>query len=172
AELEADVVITATGLELLPVGGVEVTIDGQELDLPEHLTYKGMMLSGVPNAALVMGYTNASWTLKCDLTCEYVCRLLNHMREHHYDYCVPEEGDLPVTSKPLLDLDSGYILRSLDKFPRQGAERPWRVYQNYALDVVTLKLGSLEDDAMRFARAGQVAAVAAEPEPEPAAAAA
>jgi cation diffusion facilitator CzcD-associated flavoprotein CzcO len=172
AELEADVVITATGLELLPLGGVEVTVDGEQLNLPERLTYKGMMLSGVPNAALVMGYTNASWTLKCDLTCEYVCRLLNHMREHDYDYCVPEEGDAPVVSEPLLNLDSGYILRALDKFPRQGAERPWRVYQNYALDVVTLRLGSLEDDAMRFARAGQVAAVATESEPAEAAAAA
>jgi monooxygenase len=170
AELEADVIITATGLELLPLGGVEVTVDGEGLNLPERLTYKGMMLSGVPNAALVMGYTNASWTLKCDLTCEYVCRLLNHMREHRYDYCVPEEGDAPVVSEPLLNLDSGYILRALDKFPRQGAERPWRVYQNYALDVVTLRLGSLQDDAMRFGHAGQVAAVTAEPEPAAAAA--
>ena len=112
-----------------------------------------------------MGYTNASWTLKCDLTCEYVCRLLNHMREHDYAYCVPEEGDPPVASVPLLNLDSGYILRALDKFPRQGAERPWRVYQNYALDVVTLRMGSLQDEAMRFARGGNAGRSPPSPSP-------
>jgi hypothetical protein len=128
-----------------------------------------MMLSGVPNAALVMGYTNASWTLKCDLTCEYVCRLLNHMRDGGYAYCVPEEGDPPPASAPLLNLDSGYILRSVDKFPRQGVERPWRVYQNYPLDMMMLGRGKLQDGAMRFARRGEPVAAAAANPAEPAA---
>jgi cation diffusion facilitator CzcD-associated flavoprotein CzcO len=157
-EVEADVVVTATGLQLLPLGGLELTIDGRRLDLPERMTYKGMMLGGVPNAALVIGYTNASWTLKCDLTLEYVCRLLNHMRERDYAYCVPRDADPEVVSEPLLNLNSGYILRSVDKFPRQGSVRPWRVYQNYALDMMTLRLGSVEDGVMRFVRSGPAAA--------------
>jgi cation diffusion facilitator CzcD-associated flavoprotein CzcO len=163
AELEADVIITATGLQLLPLGGLEVTIDGEPLDLPQRMTYKGMMLGGVPNAALVIGYTNASWTLKCDLTLEYVCRLLNHMREHDYAYCVPEDADPEVVSEPLLNLNSGYILRSVDKFPRQGSVRPWRVYQNYALDMMALRLGPVDDGVMRFVRGGQAAAAAGSP---------
>jgi monooxygenase len=161
-ELEADVIITATGLQLLPLGGLDITVDGERLDLPKHMTYKGMMLDGVPSAALVMGYTNASWTLKCDLTLEYVCRLLNHMREHDYAYCVPEQNDPTITGEPLLNLNSGYILRSVEKFPRQGSERPWRVYQNYALDVVTLRMGSLRDGAMRFVPAAAVNGAAPE----------
>jgi cation diffusion facilitator CzcD-associated flavoprotein CzcO len=163
-ELEADVIITATGLQLLPIGGVSMTIDGQALSLPERMAYKGMMLDGVPNAALVIGYTNASWTLKCDLTLEYVCRLLNHMRDRGYAYCVPEQDDPTVQSEPILNLNSGYILRSVDKFPRQGSERPWRVYQNYALDVVALRLGPLEDGVMRFVPVAQTAMA---PEPRP-----
>jgi cation diffusion facilitator CzcD-associated flavoprotein CzcO len=168
-ELEADVIITATGLQLLPLGGLDVTVDGEPLDLPQRMTYKGMMLGGVPNAALVIGYTNASWTLKCDLTLEYVCRLLNHMRAHDYAYCVPDDADPEVVSEPLLNLNSGYILRSVDKFPRQGSVRPWRVYQNYALDMMALRLGPVDDGVMRFVRGGQVAAAAGSP---PAAAAA
>jgi cation diffusion facilitator CzcD-associated flavoprotein CzcO len=152
AELEADVIITATGLQLLALGGLAVTVDGRTLDLPERVTYKGMMLGGVPNAAMVIGYTNASWTLKCDLTLEYVCRLLNHMREHGYSHCLPDDTVSEVASEPLLNLNSGYILRSIDEFPRQGAQRPWRVYQNYALDVVALRRGSLDDGVMRFER--------------------
>jgi monooxygenase len=170
-ELEADIVITATGLQLLPLGGLDLKVDGEELDLPKRMAYKGMMLNGVPSAALVMGYTNASWTLKCDLTLEYVCRLLNHMRQRDYAYCVPEQTDPTITDEPLLNLNSGYILRSVDKFPRQGSERPWRVYQNYALDVVALRLGSITDDAMRFVPAASVNG-ASSPAAEPAAAAA
>jgi cation diffusion facilitator CzcD-associated flavoprotein CzcO len=163
AELEADVVITATGLQLLPLGGLDVTVDGQPLDLPQRMTYKGMMLGGVPNAALVIGYTNASWTLKCDLTLEYVCRLLNHMRDGGYAYCVPADADPDVVSEPLLNLNSGYILRSVEKFPRQGSVRPWRVYQNYALDMMALRLGSVEDGVMRFVAGGPAAAAADSP---------
>jgi cation diffusion facilitator CzcD-associated flavoprotein CzcO len=172
AELEADVIVTATGLQLLPLGGLEIKVDGETLDLPQRMTYKGMMLNGVPSAALVIGYTNASWTLKCDLTLEYVCRLLNHMREHDYAYCVPEQTDPTISAEPLLNLNSGYILRSVDKFPHQGSERPWRVYQNYALDVVALRLGSLQDAAMRFVPSAAVDGPAAASEPATAARAA
>jgi cation diffusion facilitator CzcD-associated flavoprotein CzcO len=171
-ELKADVIITATGLRLLPLGGARIAVDGHQLRLPEQMAYKGMMLSGVPNAALVMGYTNASWTLKCDLTLEYVCRLLNHMHKRGYAYCVPEQNDPTVAPEPMLNLTSGYIQRSVHKFPRQGSKRPWRVYQNYALDVVALRLGSLEDGVMRFVRAGAAVPPVAGSEPATARAAA
>jgi cation diffusion facilitator CzcD-associated flavoprotein CzcO len=170
-ELEADVIVTATGLQLLPLGGIAISVDGQALDLPRRLTYKGAMLAGVPNAAVVMGYTNASWTLKCDLTLEYVCRLLNHMRERHYDYCVPSDPGPGIGSEPLLNLSSGYVLRSVNKFPRQGSQRPWRLYQNYALDVMALRFGSVRDGVMRFGRRSAAADTTAAGEMEARAAA-
>jgi hypothetical protein len=112
-----------------------------------------MMLSDVPNLALALGYTNASWTLKCDLTCEFVCRLLNHMDEHGYTECVPRR-DPSVGERPLIDLSSGYVQRSVANFPKQGSRRPWRVYQNYALDIISLRRGELEDGALEFSRNG------------------
>jgi monooxygenase len=153
AELEADIIVSATGLNLLALGGIELSVDGEEVDLHDHLTYKGLMLDGVPNLALCIGYTNASWTLKCDLTCEYVCRLLNHMAAAGHDQAVPVLDGQQVIPAPLLNLDSGYIQRSLDKFPQQGSKAPWRLRQNYALDVATLRLGKLDDGVMRFSRA-------------------
>jgi hypothetical protein len=116
------------------------------------MTYKGMMLSGVPNAAFTAGYTNASWTLKADLTSEYVCRLLNHMSAHGYRSCVPEVTDPEVTEEPLLDFTSGYVLRSLDRFPKQGSKEPWRLRQNYLFDVRAIRRGPIEDGSMRFSR--------------------
>ncbi|MGI8505547.1 MAG: flavin-containing monooxygenase [Solirubrobacteraceae bacterium] len=171
AELEADMIVTATGLNLVALGGIGITVDGRELDLPSRLTYKGMMLSGVPNAAMAIGYTNASWTLKCDLTCEYVCRLLNHMAAHGYRQAVAVHDESVIT-EPLINLDSGYVLRSVDEFPRQGAERPWRLHQNYALDVIELRRGELEDGVMRFSRgaSGQEPPSAAADAPVPVAA--
>jgi cation diffusion facilitator CzcD-associated flavoprotein CzcO len=153
AELEADVIVTATGLNLLVLGGMQIAIDGEEIDLSQTMAYKGMMLSGIPNLALAIGYTNASWTLKCDLTCEYVCRLLSHMDEHGYRYCTPQNRDPSVTEQPFLDFSSGYVLRSIDKFPKQGSKAPWRLYQNYALDILSLKFGSLEDGSLEFSTA-------------------
>jgi cation diffusion facilitator CzcD-associated flavoprotein CzcO len=158
AELEADVVVTATGLNLLALGGTQLAVDGQDIDLSQTLAYKGMMLSGVPNMALALGYTNASWTLKCDLTCEYVCRLLNHMDAHGYRQCVPENSDPSVVEQPIIDFSSGYVQRSIEKFPKQGSKAPWRLHQNYALDIVNLRMGSVDDGAMRFSRAGSPAA--------------
>jgi cation diffusion facilitator CzcD-associated flavoprotein CzcO len=148
-ELEADVIVTATGLNLLFLGGMQLTVDGEEVDVPSKMTYKGMMLSGVPNMAFTVGYTNASWTLKADLTSEYVCRLLNHMDAHRQGRCVPEV-DPTVSEQPLLDFTSGYVQRSLDHFPKQGSREPWKLRQNYVLDIRTIRRGAIEDGAMRF----------------------
>jgi monooxygenase len=148
-ELEADAIVTATGLNLLFLGGMRLFIDGEEVDVPGKMTYKGMMLSGVPNMAFTVGYTNASWTLKADLTSEYVCRLLGHMDAHGYSRCVAEV-DPSVTEQPLLDFTSGYVLRSLDQFPKQGSKEPWKLRQNYVFDIRTIRRGPIDDGAMRF----------------------
>jgi monooxygenase len=154
AELEADVVVTATGLNLLALGGMELAVDGRPVELSKTLNYKGMMLSGVPNLAAAMGYTNASWTLKCDLISQYVCRLLGYMDAHGYRQATPVNRDPSVKEEPLIDFSSGYIQRSIHKFPKQGSKPPWRLYQNYALDLVSLKLGAIEDGALEFRGAG------------------
>jgi monooxygenase len=148
-ELEADVIVTATGLNLLFLGGMQLSVDGEEVDIPSKMAYKGMMLSGVPNLAFTVGYTNASWTLKADLTSEYVCRLLNHMDAHGFRRSVPEV-DSSVTEEPLLDFTSGYVLRSLDRFPKQGSKEPWKLRQNYIFDIRTIRRGPIDDGAMRF----------------------
>lgn len=152
-QLDADVVVTATGLDLLALGGMELAVDGRDVTLSETTSYKGMMLSGVPNFALTSGYTNASWTLKADLVCEYVCRLLNHMDAHGYRQCMPQARERQPDDEPFIDLASGYVLRAIDRFPKQGAKAPWRLHQNYMLDIVGLKRGELEDGAMIFSRA-------------------
>jgi monooxygenase len=152
-ELEADLVVTATGLNLLALGGMQIAVDGREVDVSEAMSYKGMMLSGVPNLAMAFGYTNASWTLKCDLTCGYVCRLLNHMDEHGYQQCMPRSRDGSIAAEPFIDFSSSYVVRSIDQFPKQGSRAPWRLYQNYALDIMSLKFGAIEDGALLFARA-------------------
>jgi monooxygenase len=154
-ELEADLIVTATGLELVPVGGIELKVDGRAVDLANTLGYRGMMISGVPNLAVAFGYTNASWTLKCDLTCEYVCRLLRHMDSAGYSTCVAENDDPSVLSEPFIDFNSGYVLRAVDKFPKQGSKRPWRLHQNYALDIVSLRFSHMEDGVLRFKRASE-----------------
>jgi cation diffusion facilitator CzcD-associated flavoprotein CzcO len=156
AELEADVVVTATGLNLLALGGLEIAVDGREVELPKTMSYKGMMLSDVPNLAIALGYTNASWTLKCDLTCEYVCRILNHMDAHDYGQVTPRR-DPRVAEQPFIDFNSGYVLRSIDQFPKQGSKAPWKLYQNYALDILALKYGALEDGALEFSKSAPVA---------------
>jgi monooxygenase len=150
--LKADVVVTATGLNLLFLGGMELVVDGDPVELPKTMTYKGMMLSGVPNCAFTVGYTNASWTLKADLTSEYVCRVLAHMDTHGYAKSVPEITDPSVTEMPLLDFTSGYVLRSLDKFPKQGSKEPWKLRQNYVFDLRSIRRGPVDDGAMQFSR--------------------
>jgi hypothetical protein len=135
---------------MLLLGGMSVSVDGEEVDFSKTMTYRGMMATGVPNAAFALGYTNASWTLKCDLTHEYVCRVLNHMDRHGYSHCVPENRDPSVTQQPMIDFSSGYIQRSIDKFPKQGSKAPWKLYQNYALDIRSLRRSALEDGALQF----------------------
>jgi monooxygenase len=132
--LEADIVVSATGLSLLPVGGVRVSLDGVPVEIGEHAAYRGLMLSGVPNLAYCIGYTNASWTLRADLSSRYVCKLLKHMDEHGYAVATPSAPR--DQGRPLLDLSSGYVQRALDKFPRQGDRDPWLVRQNYLRDLV------------------------------------
>jgi len=150
SELEADIVVTATGLVLQVMGGAEVEVDGCKVDFANTLNYKGMMYSDIPNLASAFGYTNASWTLKCDLTCEYVCRLINYMDRHNYRQCMPHNSDSTVEAMPSLDFTSGYVRRSIAKLPKQGSKRPWRLYQNYALDIVSLRFGKVDDGVMQY----------------------
>ena len=149
-ELDADVIVTATGLKLQLLSGLEVTVDGKRMDLSKTFAYKGMMYSDVPNLASAFGYTNASWTLKADLTSAYLCRLLNHMEKTGLRQATPRVTDPALEEEPWLDFTSGYVQRSIDEFPKQGTKAPWKLYQNYALDIVSLKFGSIEDSAMEF----------------------
>jgi monooxygenase len=150
ATLDADLIVTATGLVLKFLGGLALEVDGKRVEPAETRLYKGMMCSDVPNLALAAGYTNASWTLKCDLTAEYVCRLLNHMDRHHFTACCPRKSDPTVTEMPLIDFTSGYVRRQIHLFPSQGSAPPWRLYQNYALDMMALRHARLADGSMEF----------------------
>ncbi|MFE3289703.1 flavin-containing monooxygenase [Rhodococcus sp. NPDC059234] len=149
-ELEADLIVTATGLNLLAFGGIELVVDGRTVSLPDTLAYKGMMLSDVPNFVFTIGYTNASWTLKADLVADYVCRLLAHMDAKGHAVCVPTNDDPTLSTRPLLDFAAGYVTRSIDEFPRAGSRSPWQLGMSYAHDVVTLRHGKIEDGAMQF----------------------
>jgi cation diffusion facilitator CzcD-associated flavoprotein CzcO len=162
-ELEADIIVSATGLELLFIGGIDVTVDGEAIDVANRLTYKGMMLEGVPNIALAIGYTNASWTLKCDLTCDYVMRMLNHLHATGLRQATPVNKDTSVTPVPLLGLNSGYINRAADRFPKQGSKFPWQVHQSYVRDYRAMKLHSVVDEAMEYSNPAP--RVSAEPAP-------
>jgi cation diffusion facilitator CzcD-associated flavoprotein CzcO len=149
-ELEADVIVTATGLNVLLFGGVDIVVDGEPADFSERVAYKGMMICGVPNLAMAIGYTNASWTLKCDLTSHYVCRLLNHMAEHGYDIATPQPPDPSMPTQPFIDFNAGYVLRAIEKLPKQGPTSPWRLHQNWFRDVQLLRRGPV-DDSMELA---------------------
>jgi len=153
--LEADLIIPATGLNLQLMGGIVLNVDGKTVNPPDHVVYRGMMVSDVPNLAMGFGYTNASWTLKIDLTCERVCRMINHMHRIKADYAVPvPEPDMP--REPLKLLDSGYFQRARDTLPKQGPETPWRVHMNYISDMLAIRFGKLEDGALKFRTAGPV----------------
>jgi cation diffusion facilitator CzcD-associated flavoprotein CzcO len=149
-ELPADVIVTATGLNLQVMNGLAITVDGRAVDPGQTLSYKGMMYEGVPNLASAFGYTNASWTLKCDLTCEYVCRLLNHMKKAGLRQVTPRNHDPDIERLPWLDFSSGYVRRAMDRFPKQGSKAPWKLHQNYALDLMSLRYAKLEDGALEF----------------------
>jgi cation diffusion facilitator CzcD-associated flavoprotein CzcO len=144
-ELKADIIVTATGLDLLFLGGTEVSIDGVKADMSKKLTYKGMMYQGVPNLISIFGYTNASWTLKCDLTCEYACRLIARMDASGAKAATPTLWGEGAKETPWLYFSSGYVQRTIDRFPKQGTRKPWRLNQNYAADVVALRYGTLDD---------------------------
>jgi monooxygenase len=156
--LDADIVVTATGLNLLAIGGMKLSVDGHEVDLASTVAYKGMMLSGVPNFALALGYSNASWTLKCDLVSQYVCRLLEYMERHDRQICVPLAPASPER-RPLIDLTAGYVRRSEHLLPKQGPRAPWRLHQNYPRDLVLMRYRRLQDAGIRFGRARSAAGV-------------
>ncbi len=151
SELEADIVVTATGLRMRILSGVTIEVDGEPVDLSKAMSYKGMMYSGVPNLAAAFGYTNASWTLKADLTSGYVCRLLNYMDARRYVQATPTR-DETVEEAPFLDFTSGYVQRALDHLPRQGLKAPWKLHQNYARDLMALRYGRLDDGTLVFRR--------------------
>jgi cation diffusion facilitator CzcD-associated flavoprotein CzcO len=148
-KLAADLVVTATGLELLLLGDVKLTVDGAAIDVGKTLNYRGTMLSNVPNLAIALGYTNASWTLKADLVCEFVCRLLNHMEKRGQKKCIarPEHG---MPEEPLLDFSSGYVQRAISRLPKQGPKAPWRLYQNYLIDLLGFRYGKVEDGVIEL----------------------
>ncbi|MBA2348368.1 MAG: NAD(P)/FAD-dependent oxidoreductase [Solirubrobacterales bacterium] len=148
--LEADIVVSATGLNLLLMGGMELVVDGEPVELSSRMAYKGMMLEGLPNCIFTIGYTNASWTLKADLTSEYMIRVLRHMDRTGQTICVPENTDSSVETVPFMDFQANYVLRSLDAFPQQGSKAPWRLAQNYVRDAIALRRGQIDDGALRF----------------------
>ncbi|NMO15668.1 NAD(P)/FAD-dependent oxidoreductase [Pyxidicoccus fallax] len=149
-ELEADIVVTATGLNLLALGGIALTVDGVPVHLPDKVAFRGMMLDGVPNFSLAVGYTNSSWTLKIGLLCEHFCRLLTYMDKHGHTICRPERGETDMPTRPLLDFAAGYVQRSLGELPRQGMQAPWLMSMDYYSDTKLLKEDSVEDPNLRF----------------------
>jgi cation diffusion facilitator CzcD-associated flavoprotein CzcO len=151
--LDADLVVTATGLKLMLLGGTTLTVDGRAVHPRDSLNYKGTMLSDVPNMAMALGYTNASWTLKADLVCEFVCRLLNHMDRQGFRACTPRVGG-GIEREPLMPLRSGYVQRAAGEMPGQGSRAPWRLRQNYFFDMFALRYGDIGDPSLEF-RAGR-----------------
>ncbi|SGE21106.1 flavin-containing monooxygenase [Mycobacterium tuberculosis] len=149
---DRDGIITATGLNLQLFGGATATIDGQQVDITTTMAYKGMMLSGIPNMAYTVGYTNASWTLKADLVSEFVCRLLNYMDDNGFDTVVVERPGSDVEERPFMEFTPGYVLRSLDELPKQGSRTPWRLNQNYLRDIRLIRRGKIDDEGLRFAK--------------------
>src|SRR3954451_19544313 len=151
--LEADLVVTATGLQMVPFGGIRLAVDGRDVAVDSALAYRGMQISGVPNMAFAFGYTNQSWTLGSDLTCEQVCRLLRHMDRHGYTTCIPRRA-AGVEEVPSAALSSGYIQRAIAEFPKQAPTDPWRRVPNYARNLRELRRAALDDPALEFSRAG------------------
>lgn len=160
-ELEADIIVTATGLNVQAFGGITVTVDGEPVSLRDTVAYKGVMLSGVPNLAYAIGYTNSTWTLKIGLLCEHFCRLLEHMDEHGYDVCRPELADPAMPTRPFLDFAAGYIQRVVDDLPRQGDRMPWLTSMSYSSDVRLLRADDVTDPELHFTRAADRSEVAA-----------
>jgi len=161
--LEADIVVCATGLELQLFGGMDVIVDGKPYETTQSMNYKGMMFSDLPNLSNTLGYTNASWTLKADLIAEYVCRLLQHMDKTGTKICVPRQNDPSVQPAPFMDMTSGYFQRAMDRLPKQGNKAPWKLFQNYAIDMNLLRRGRVNDGVMEFSKPKRVAGSGAAP---------
>jgi monooxygenase len=151
-ELQADIIITATGLNMQLVGGVKPSRNGEPIDLTSLMTYKGLMFSGVPNFAMTFGYTNASWTLKADLVSEFVCRLLNYMDANGFDTVEPQHPGDAVDELPFMDFNPGYFQRSMHLLPKSGSRAPWRLKQNYFMDLQLIRRGKVDDEALHFAK--------------------
>jgi monooxygenase len=151
-ELPADVVVTATGLQLQQMGGAALEVDGRAIDAADLVVYKGLMYSGLPNFAATFGYTNASWTLKADLTSRYVCRLLQHMQLAGARVCTPRLADAAMAREPFVDFSSGYFQRQLAQLPKQGRVKPWKLNQNYLRDIVALRFSRIDDGVLQFGR--------------------
>ena len=150
--LDADVIVSATGLELLFLGGMALTVDGDAVDPSERLTYKGVMLEGVPNFGMAVGYTNASWTLKAELSCQLFCRIVNHARRTAQPHFAPRNTDPDISPEPMLGLSSGYIQRAADQFPRQGQDDPWRMHQSFWQDHRLIARSDPATDGVEFTR--------------------
>jgi monooxygenase len=151
-ELPADIIITATGLTMQLISGVQVFVDNKPIELNKTFNYKGTMFSGIPNFALAIGYTNASWTLKAELSCLYVCRLLNYMDRRKFRAAMPNFIEGAVTEQPLVTLTSGYVQRALSDLPKQGTAHPWTLRNNFPRDSVALRFGKVDDGSIRFSR--------------------
>jgi monooxygenase len=150
--LDADIIVTATGLNMRLFGGAAIRRNGLPIDLTQSMAYKGMMLSGIPNMAFTIGYTNASWTLKADLVSEFVCRVLNYMDANGFDNVVPAQPSADIEARPILDFTPGYVLRALDTLPKSGSKAPWKLKQNYFFDVRMIRQGKVDDEALHFTK--------------------
>jgi cyclohexanone monooxygenase len=147
--LQADVIVTATGLKVQPMGGIRLQVDGRDVTLSDTMVYRGAMFSGVPNMIHTFGYTNASWTLRADLIATYLCRLLRYMDRHGHAYAVAPR-DPTVGEQAFIDFNSGYVLRALSQFPKQGDRFPWRIHQNYLRDLIITRYSRIADGTLKF----------------------
>jgi cation diffusion facilitator CzcD-associated flavoprotein CzcO len=153
-ELAADIIVTATGLTMKLMSGVQLVVDGVQVDLAKTLSYKGMMYSDIPNLASAFGYVNASWTLKSELIAQYICRLLHYMDRHGYTRCTPRRLDGTTAEDPVVTLSSGYVQRAIQSLPRQGTQKPWKTYQNYVRDLISFRFNAVDDGTMEFTSRG------------------
>jgi cation diffusion facilitator CzcD-associated flavoprotein CzcO len=151
-ELAADIIVTATGLIMKVMSGVELSVDSKPVDLARALIYKGTMYRDIPNLASAFGYVNASWTLKCELIAQYICRLLNYMDRHACTQCTPRLLDDAIAQEPMMGLTSGYMQRARDTMPRQSTRQPWKMHQNYLRDLLSLRLNTIHDGTLEFRR--------------------
>jgi len=149
-ELDADLIVTATGLKMEFLSNIKMVVDEKEINMPELYVYRGMMFSDIPNFTQFVGYTNASWTLKTDLSSAYVCRLLNHMKQTGTKQVTPRLDDPTMEREPIIDFKSGYVQRAIDILPKQGNKKPWKLYQNFFKDTFSLKYSNVEDGVLEF----------------------